>query len=224
MRTGDRPRAFARLGAGFAATTVVTLALLAPATAAQAHNYLVSSTPEAGSVLTVLPEEFIVTTNDVLLDFGGENTGSAGALEVRGPDGLFYGDGCVTVSGASITTGASLGPAGDYTVLWRVVSTDGHPVSSQYDFTWQPDAGQPVSTGSEAAPVCPGSEASSGSNSGSGDAAASPAASDGDDAEFWSAAAWIGGAIGAVVVVLAATLLLLRRQSAPAGDDGPGTA
>jgi methionine-rich copper-binding protein CopC len=184
----------------------------------------VSSTPEAGSVLTVLPEQFIVTTNDVLLDFGGENTGSAGALEVRGPDGLFYGDGCVTVSGASITTGASLGPAGDYTVLWRVVSTDGHPVSSQYDFTWQPDAGQPVSTGSEAAPVCPGAEANSGSNSGSSDAAASPAASDGDDAEFWSAAAWVGGAIGAVVVVLAATLLLLRRQSAPAGDDGPGTA
>jgi methionine-rich copper-binding protein CopC len=199
--------------------TAVTLALLAPATAAQAHNYLVSSTPEVGSVLTVLPEEFSVTTNDVLLDFGGANAGSAGALEVRGPDGLYYGDGCVTVSGASISTGASLGPAGDYTVLWRVVSTDGHPVSSQYDFTWQPDAGQPESTGSETAPVCPGSESGSAEPS-----ASTTAPGDGDDAEFWSAVAWVGGAVGAVVVVLAATLLLLRRRPAPAGDDNHGGA
>jgi methionine-rich copper-binding protein CopC len=206
----------ARVGAGFAATTVVTLALLAPATAAQAHNYLVSSTPEAGSVLTVLPEEFIVTTNDVLLDFGGENTGSAGALEVRGPDGLFYGDGCVTVSGASITTGASLGPAGDYTVLWRVVSTDGHPVSNKFSFTWQPDAGQPVSTGSATAPVCPTAADSAGDSASAGSDSSSVAAT--SDDEFVSVLTWSGGALAAVAVAVGVTLFILRRPKLGAGS------
>jgi methionine-rich copper-binding protein CopC len=184
--------------------------------AASAHNYLVSSTPEAGSVLTELPSDFVITTNDVLLDFGGESTGSAGALEVQGPDGLFYGDGCVVVSGPSISTPAALGPAGDYTVIWRVVSTDGHPVSSQFSFTWQPDAGQPASPGSEAAPVCASADDGTGDaadgptagSSGSGSDATATAAS---EAEFVSVLAWVGGALLAMVAAVAVTLLVLRR-------------
>jgi methionine-rich copper-binding protein CopC len=198
--------------------------------AASAHNYLVSSTPEAGSVLTELPSEFVITTNDVLLDFGGESTGSAGALEVQGPDGLFYGDGCVVVSGASISTPAALGPAGEYTVIWRVVSTDGHPVSNQFSFTWQPDAGQAVSPGSKAAPVCAGAEDGSGdavdgSSAGSSSAGSSSGSSSGSDAaataaseaEFVSALAWVGGALLAVVAAVAVTLLVLRRPKLGAG-------
>jgi methionine-rich copper-binding protein CopC len=191
--------------------------------AASAHNYLVSSTPEAGSVLTELPSDFVITTNDVLLDFGGESTGSAGALEVQGPDGLFYGDGCVVVSGPSISTPAALGPAGDYTVIWRVVSTDGHPVSSQFSFTWQPDAGQPASPGSEAAPVCASADdgtgdaadgptaGSSGSGSSGSDSSGSGSSGSGSDAEFVSVLAWVGGALLAVVAAVAVTLLVLRR-------------
>ena len=210
---------------------VGALALLAAATvgavgqvpAASAHNYLVSSTPEAGSVLTTLPPEFVIITNDVLLDFGGENTGSAGALEVQGPDGLFYGDGCVTVSGPSISTAAALGPAGDYTVIWRVVSTDGHPVSNQFTFTWQPDAAQVASTGSAAAPVCPTAKDAEGSadetESASGDSEAdspSSSAASSDD-EFFSVLAWGGAALGAVAVAVVATLLVLRRPKLGAG-------
>jgi len=216
------------------AAAVGALALLAAVTVgavgqvptASAHNYLVSSTPQAGSVLTSLPPEFVITTNDVLLDFGGENTGSAGALEVQGPDGLFYGDGCVTVSGASISTPAALGPAGEYTVIWRVVSTDGHPVSNQFTFTWQPDAAQVASAGSAAAPVCPtasdaaGSPDATGSTSGdstadSSESSAATAAS--SDDEFFSVLAWGGGALAAVAVAVAATLLVLRRPKLGAG-------
>ena len=213
------------------AAAVGALALLAAVTvgavghvpAASAHNYLVSSTPEAGSVLTSLPPEFVITTNDVLLDFGGENTGSAGALEVQGPDGLFYGDGCVTVSGASISTPAALGPAGDYTVIWRVVSTDGHPVSNQFSFTWQPDAAQVVSTGSAAAPVCPtasdaeGSADSTESASGDSEADSPGSAAASSDDEFFSVLAWGGGALGAVAVAVIVTLLVLRRPKLGAG-------
>jgi methionine-rich copper-binding protein CopC len=184
------------------------------ATPAQAHNYVVSSTPEAGSVITVLPEQFTVTTNDVLLDFGGENTGSSGALEVQGPDGLYYGDGCVTVSGASISTPAALGPAGDYTVNWRVVSTDGHPVSNKFVFTWQPDAGQPVSEGSAAEPVC---ATASGATDDATDEGGSATAESADD-EFVSVLVWSGGALLAVILAVGGTLLVLRgpRRGQPA--------
>lgn len=199
---------------------------------ASAHNYLVSSTPEAGAVLTELPPDFVITTNDVLLDFGGENTGSAGALEVKGPDGLFYGDGCVTVSGASISTAAALGPAGDYTVIWRVVSTDGHPVSNEFAFTWQPDAGQAVSLGSSAAPVCATAvdgSAADGTSSGdstsadSGDTSSDATAAATSDAEFVSVLAWAGGALAAVAVAVGVTLLVLRRPKLGArpGTDPP---
>ncbi len=189
---------------------------------ASAHNYLVSSTPEAGSVLTTLPPEFVITTNDVLLDFGGENTGSAGALEVQGPDGLYYGDGCVAVSGPSISTAAALGPAGDYTVIWRVVSTDGHPVSNQFAFTWQPDAGQAVTAGSSAAPVCPTADDSGVAGDGSASGGSIDANSDAtvqaaSDDEFISALAWIGGALVAVAIAVAVTLVVLRRPRLGAG-------
>jgi hypothetical protein len=167
-------------------------------------------------VLTVLPSDFVITTNDVLLDFGGENTGSAGALEVQGPDGLFYGDGCVTVAGPSISTPAALGPAGDYTVLWRVVSTDGHPVSNKFSFTWQPDAGQPVSTGSTAAPVCPTAADSAGDSASASSDSSSVAAT--SDDEFVSVLTWSGGALAAVAVAVGVTLFILRRPKLGAGS------
>ncbi|MDN4641773.1 copper resistance protein CopC [Agreia sp. PsM10] len=221
-----RPKPSARRAAAVGALALlaaVTVGAVGHVPTASAHNYLVSSTPEAGSVLTSLPPEFVITTNDVLLDFGGENTGSAGALEVQGPDGLFYGDGCVAVSGASISTPAAIGPAGDYTVIWRVVSTDGHPVSSQFSFTWQPDAAQVASAGSTAAPVCPTSSDAAGAVDGAGAAsgdseADSPAPTAGSsDDEFLSVLAWGGGALGAVAIAVVATLLVLRRPKLGAG-------
>jgi methionine-rich copper-binding protein CopC len=202
---------------GFVLLLAGTLGVIGSVPAASAHNYLVSSTPEAGAVLTELPSEFVITTNDVLLDFGGENTGSAGALEVQGPDGLFYGDGCVTVSGPSISTAAALGPAGEYTVIWRVVSTDGHPVSNQFAFTWQPDAGQVASTGASAAPVCPTAVGDDTAAAGPDDPAPDATARSDSDGEFVSVLAWGGGALAAIALAVGVTLLVLRKPKLGAG-------
>jgi hypothetical protein len=51
----------------------VALALLSgwSAAPAAAHNYLVSSSPEDGAVVTEQPGAFSVTTNDALLDLDG---------------------------------------------------------------------------------------------------------------------------------------------------------
>lgn len=122
------------------------------AASAQAHNYIVSSTPAEGATIATLPASFGVTTNDNLLSLGGATGGFA--LQVKDSAGLFYEDGCITVAGPTMSTSAVLGAPGPYTVLWQLVSIDGHSVSGSYDFTWAPAAGQTTATGTSAAPVC----------------------------------------------------------------------
>ena len=130
-----RPSIAAFLAALALAGTVV----LGTAAPAQAHNFLVSSTPAAGELVTTLPEAISVTTNGPLLDLSG--TGAGFAIQVTDAAGTFYGDGCLTVSGASLSTPAALGAAGTYRVVWQVVSEDGHTVSDEFTFEWSPGPG-----------------------------------------------------------------------------------
>lgn len=120
--------------------------------AAQAHSYLVASTPAADSVVTELPAEFSVTANELLLDLAGDASGFA--IQVVDAAGRYYGDGCLTVSGSTLSMGATLGDPGDYHLYWQVVSADGHPVSGDFGFSWQPSAGQTATAGLGAPPVC----------------------------------------------------------------------
>ncbi|NQX25997.1 copper resistance protein CopC [Microbacteriaceae bacterium VKM Ac-2854] len=189
----------------FAVAVVAGVGLaLAAAVPAQAHNYLVSSTPTAGDTVTEQPATVSVTTNDNLLNLGDD--GTAAAIQVVGPDGLYYGDGCTTVLGPTASMPAELGAAGEYTVTWQVVSTDGHPVSDQFSFDWQPAQGQTVGEGSATAPDCNGTVSvqtavpSEESPSGT----AEPA--------LLGDVLWIGGGLLAVVVAVGVTLLILRRK------------
>jgi hypothetical protein len=219
------------------AALLVSVAALAAAPAlliagpAQAHNYLVSSTPEEGATLTELPDRFEITTNGALLNLGG-STG-AFALQVTDSAGLYYGDGCLDVTGPSMSTVAALGAPGTYTVRWQVVSADGHPVSDEYAFDWAPSTAGQESTGSATPPVC-----DDGGKSGSGAVAAAGSATDGgggsDASETGSApesqlsaadagagsgsgssdALWIGGAVVAVAAA-GGGVLLTRRRARP---------
>ena len=172
---------------------------------AQAHNYLVSSTPASGSTISVLPDTFEVTTNGPLLRLGGGTGGFA--LEVRDAAGNYYSDGCITVTGSSITEKAALGSAGEYTVLWQVVSTDGHTVSGEYGFTWAPDAAQQISAGSATPPDCDGT-------AGGDTPQASPVAESPRANADLGDLLWIGGAIGAVLLAGLVTILVLSRRKA----------
>jgi methionine-rich copper-binding protein CopC len=203
------PAAVARTSALAAAGALVLgSSLLGFAPAAQAHNYLVSSTPEAGEVLTTLPELFEITTNEPLLD----TVGKGGfALEVRDEAGLYYGDGCVDIAGASITTAAALGAPGAYTVIWQVVSADGHTVSDELAFTWAPGdaAASATSTGSPSVPSC-----GDGAETAPEETTADPSTDNGSAATQnadLSDVLWIGGAIVLVGATVAVTLLLSGR-------------
>lgn len=185
---------------------VTTGFLLGFAAPAWAHDYLVSSTPASGATITELPKQFQVTANENLLNLGGKGNGFF--IEVKGPDGLYYGDGCVTVSGPSLQMNAALGPAGDYTMFWQAVSADGHIVSDDVPFTWKPGAGAPISTGSKTVPNCHGTLSAGPGNA--QEAPKTPASSQ-TNGEM-TALLWIGGGILAAGAAAAGTLLILSRS------------
>jgi methionine-rich copper-binding protein CopC len=194
----------------WAGVVVVAATVAWSAAPAYAHNYVVGTTPAAGSVVTEQPGAVSVTTNDNLLDLSGEGAGSA--IQVSGPADAprYFGDGCATVAGPTLETAVQLGQPGEYTVVWQTVSTDGHSISDTFTFTWQPNADQTLAEGSASASTC--------DTNGSG--AADATASDGPDsatADDGSAVGvsdllWIGGALVAILAAIGVTLLLLRRR------------
>lgn len=187
-------------GALMVAAAVVVVPVLGLAAPAQAHNYVVSSTPSEGETLTALPTEFSVTTNGPLLDLGGSVAGFA--MEVRDAGGRYYGDGCVTVDGATLSEAAALGAAGDYTLLWQLVSTDGHTVSGEIAFSWEPPAGFEPSASAASPAAC-------------GNAEPAPAASAPPEVRGnadLGDVLWIGGAIGGVLMAALVTFLIVTRK------------
>ena len=208
MKRGNRARQWAALALGAAVVAAPPWWSAAPASA---HDSVGGSSPAAGAVVTEQPSLFTVTTNDALLDLGGGGAGSgmliSGPARVATP--LYYGDGCISLLGPTVETKAQLGQPGEYTVTWQVVSTDGHPVSGDFTFTWQPAADQALAEGSPAKPVC----------AETADAAADAASPDSTDtsavalAEAPLVAVWIAAALGAVLLAVAGTLLAIRRRA-----------
>jgi methionine-rich copper-binding protein CopC len=212
---GPTARGAIRRSAAFGAVGILTVGLaLGVAAPASAHNYLVSSTPAEGDVLTALPDEFVITTNDDLLSLG---DGAGGfAMQVQDAAGLYYGDGCVTVAGPSMTAAASLGAPGAYVLTWQAVSIDGHTIDGQIPFSWTPDDITQSSEGRATAPVCgevlEQPETDPTPTATADTEATAPPASAGDDSGIPGELLWIGGGVLAVVAAAAITMLVLSRR------------
>ncbi|MBB2893526.1 copper resistance CopC family protein [Flexivirga oryzae] len=129
--------------------------------AAWAHDYLVSSNPTANGTVSAAPKTVTLTFNDIVL-----SKPAAPQVTVKGPNGRYYETGCGTVSDRVVTTPVALGPAGKYTVTWRIVSADGHPVSDSISFSYQGKA--TGATGAAAAKQCAATAASTEKSSGGG--------------------------------------------------------
>jgi copper resistance protein C len=96
---------------------------------AQAHVTLTGSSPGPGSTWDVAPRK-------VVLEFDENVQTGFAVVDVVAPDGSAISTGDVSVTDNKVIAG--LGPpteAGDYTVGWRVVSDDGHPVDGQFTYT-----------------------------------------------------------------------------------------
>lgn len=185
----------------------LSLALVAgPSLPALAHNSVVSTTPEAGETLTEAPEFFVVTTNEAMLDVGGEGAGFA--IQVTDDSGLYYGDGCVDVGGPSMSTPAVLGGAGQYTMAFQYVSADGHTLSDSLEFRYEPTAGAEANAGSATPPEC---GTTPGATSGSDEPAAAPAD---ESAAVLGTVAAIGGVVVLLAVGAGLAVWLARRRRA----------
>ena len=189
-----------------AAALGVAAPLVGTAAPAQAHNYLASSTPKAGEILTALPKDFIVSTNDGLLNIDGKGAGFG--LQVTDSAGKYYGDGCIAVEGMAMSTAAALGAAGAYTVTWQAISTDGHTVSDSFGFTWQPPTGFAASSGSSQVPDCNGAA--------SVDTKPAPypgtSGAQSVDPGTLSTVLWIGGTFLALASAVILTLVITSRR------------
>lgn len=125
---------------------------LGVATPASAHDSIVGTVPASGSTVTADPRTVSLTFSEPLLTLGGETSGFA--VVVTDPAGLFYESGCMSVADTVASTKVALGVAGTYTVVWQVVSSDGHPTSGTYTFDYAPAADAIVNEGMTAAPAC----------------------------------------------------------------------
>ena len=194
-RGGTRPAIRRLVLIGTAATA---LALL-PALPAAAHDELVSETPAAGSTVTAAPTSVDLPFSGSLLELGGSRNG----VQVVDGSGRHYETACATVSGADLTAPVALGAAGTYSVAWRAVSGDGHPVESTYTFTYAPAAGTAAASGSADGPSC-----GQGASAAASDEQAQPAAATGLPGGALASGA-IGGAV--LLAVVAGVLVVVLR-------------
>ena len=189
-----------RIRTTLAAVAVATVAVIAVAAPASAHDTIVSSTPAADSQLTTAPTEVVLTFSNNLISLD-ENSGTA--MTVADESGEDWVAGEPTITADSVTVPLAEGmPNGAYTVTWQVVSSDGHPTSGEYSF-------------SLAAPDAPAGPSATATESTAPDQSAEPSQT-AESAEPAETASWpllIGlGAVLLVAIVVFIVILVRRRR------------
>jgi len=187
-----RSRARWRLRA-LGAVLAVTAAMVGAATAAQAHNVLVSTSPVDGSTVAVVPAAVTLTFDQPALALGTE-------VIVTGPTGPVQSGAAVLVNNTVTEHLLPGSPAGAYTVTWRASSTDSHTVSGRFSFT-----ASSASTGNQATTTAPNPAIPAGSASSTSTAGQAPTA-------LWFAA-------GAVVLLLLLVVFFIARTPRTTPDD-----
>ena len=156
----------------------LAVAALAGAGAASAHATRIATDPVENTELTEAPGKVSATFNEALQP-------EFAAMTVVGPDGNLWSTGDPQVDGAVISVGVRpLGPAGTYTVNYRVTSADGHAVTGSWSFSLTA-----AGTGTP------------------GPSATAVTDTSGDEIPVWPFV------VGAAVIVGAAALWAVRRQT-----------
>lgn len=113
----------ARLAAAVGTLLALTVAFAAPASA---HDTLTGSTPKKGATVESPSEIELTYSGSVRLP----------RVVVTDASGKEYQSGDPRAVDNKVTAGLNgVLPDGEYTVAWRVVSSDGHPIQGTYTFT-----------------------------------------------------------------------------------------
>lgn len=104
-------------------------ALLIPATAASAHDVVEITSPADKATVAAVPTQVTLTIDKAPATIGSK-------IEIKDASGADWAQGAVTVldrvASQAVKPGA---PAGQYTVNWRLVSSDGHPIEGTFSFS-----------------------------------------------------------------------------------------
>ncbi|MDV8147506.1 copper resistance protein CopC [Arthrobacter sp. B10-11] len=178
-----------------------TAAVLTAAAPASAHDAAESSSPAQGATVAAPPETVSVTFNKAPLALGSQ-------FQVKDVAGTNWAEGPVeivdNVASQKLRTGA---PAGEFTVLWRVVSSDSHPIEGTFTFTaTAAAAGGPAQSSSTQSSSTPGSTTTAGQVPTAGTAqpgtpAAPEQAPDASEPFPWSLVLFAGTALGILVAL-----------------------
>lgn len=107
---------------------LIAISAAVPAIAG-AHAVLLSTTPLTDSVLTTAPAAATLTFNEPVAQIGA-------VVQIIGPTGTRYETGAATVRNNVLTQRiAGRLPNGTATVVWTVISPDGHRVSGAFSFS-----------------------------------------------------------------------------------------
>ena len=114
----------------------VLIAAMTVNESAYAHAQLVASSPKAKSVVTIWPKTIWVDFDGNLINLGSQQVNQ---LVVKDSQGKLIPSGKSLISGSKFEISTPKTPKpGKITVSWRVVSGDGHPVSSSLMFYYFP--------------------------------------------------------------------------------------
>ena len=177
-----------RTAATLSAVGALTALGLVPAAA---HDEVLSTSPEQNAVLETAPEKIELSYSGEIMDIGHQ-------VLVTGPEGQSVTEGPLERDGSQVVqplaeTGSE---EGTYQVVWRVVSSDGHPIEGTY--TYQVGDGADTTTAAPSLSSTPTDAPTDGSDS---SAQAQDAAAQEDSGGL------SGWAVGATVVVLALAVI-----------------
>lgn len=191
------------------AALFTTALLLVPATPAAAHNSLQEATPARDARLTTAPTQ-------VTLRFLQRLNPAFTTITLRDATDRQVPASAPAVDGATGTVTIEEPLAnGTYTVAYRVVSRDGHPVQGSYRFTVADPAAPPAAAPSPTTDASTGTSASApaGTSEGADASPASADASTGADDGGLPVGILVGGAVAAVAAAGVTALLLRRRRA-----------
>ncbi|TQJ32393.1 copper resistance CopC family protein [Microbacterium sp. SLBN-146] len=209
---GALPR---RLLVLIAALLLAAASVVSTAAPAAAHDRLLGSDPAAESTVEQLPTTLSLT-------FSAAIAADAGASEVQVTDaaGAALTDGAPVVDGPILSQPLTqVTTAGPVTVLWKVVSSDGHPISGEFTFTVTSTPPAPTPTDTPTPTETPSVTSSPETPTES----ATPVPTDTDAASDSSSyVPWIIAAVlGALVVAATAYLIASRARRRRDGSQPP---
>jgi len=137
----------ARVWALVAALLLTFGIVVAAASPAHAHDELLGSDPTADGTVDALPAQLTLTFSAQIADDAG-----ASVVEVTDASGASLVDGTPTAQDNVLTQPLTGEASGAVKVLWKVVSSDGHPISGEFSFTV---AGTPTPTPTQTATPSP---------------------------------------------------------------------